>query len=1374
MLILEKQMDPVFNDTATYDISADNGIDDDMMQGIERRDYDHSTTMRTSTERAAATTPTATSTTTATAATTAAAAAAAAAATTTATMDSESIADQDIPGMMGADGDGPLDLAKKIMELQNTGRVDMVKTLGSEDMDDATKDSMETDARGDDDDDVAQMDDLNLYAPPQQQQQRQQQQHEQTRNLLSQQVITQSQPQSHLPPQSAHDQRFPNSPHHQAQFDVNAYYDQFQPSEQAAQFSASSTSGISQAAIKTTASRVVGTCVTDLTPSTLTVTAPPPPPPPPPASTTFAPDEKYTDANAELAAQTSSHGLEGSMAVTRIDLDTLTETNTGSELGTTSMISSAPDAMAMDVGKNSNIRNGRNGSQGDRGGGKGCDGVDDGVDGRGRGGNGVNYSTLLHSLSGGENDGQTEMQTRTLEQSREDTRAIIKAPLSSGDHPTGRTTGWNGVNSDGSRDSERGLDNAGTSRYSNNNLLLNPTNNGFAAVSAQAASKSTVSRGAAAGGAADTDTAACGTISAGSYSATTTTDTAPSSATAGAEADANLAVAAAVAAITASRPFHPHSSPSSSPAPVQSYCQQVSSSSSGLYQEQHNQQREQLQSQQQSLYFDRAARQYSDFSRLNSTTGFSTQPAPPPLQQQQQQQQLQQQLHPQQSLQQSSQGVKELSYIQNHHHNQQQQQQSDQASDTNNIQFSPSSAGGPPSMSLATEVPTLPAAATTTATNPLHHHHHQQPTADSVISQQGGSHDYPLPNPKFNAHERFDSNAIIHVQQQELQQQQQRNQLSSIEYPAQNNGFLSQQSGATSTGVQMTSQFQNQSQPSSNANVSFDLSTTSQPPSPRNLSTNVRFADDEAPWPPEIQRKYDAFLHDERVYVTEGKWDRFAPGSRLFVDLEISKPQRNTRGPPAASEPSRGLPPARRSRSPEFFRGLPPGKRDRDRDRDRDRGRDWDRDRERPRPLDVGSNPTNASGRAAAIDFRERDRDEPPFRRRPEYRPARIPSPPPIRRCTYRERDRDREWERERGRELDRDRERLRDRGRDRDRSSDRYDPLKRARSRSRYSGARYRSPSPRRTNGGGYDSDNELPIPRRLPGQVPDVQIIVLDDVERDFLFLIEKTFRERSLKTDVIFLSPRIKLSTVRHRQIVEGVLAISMLSRRHQYSGKIPLEVFDRSNGMNDIRWNEYPELTLPTAADVVFHARSVQAATKFPQSQASGVPSLTPTTLGPQNNLANLISTLDGTSIQSLLSALQQPNPQIPPLAALGIPSQLSQTIPFRPTHNSNSAAMAAAAAAAAVVNPAVNPVALANLISSANAAAQHSPPITSPLTSPMIRSNNAPPLFPTPDASNGLAMSAATLPGHPHVAPPPHPPLESELQLCLSANLPLPK
>ena len=46
-------------------------------------------------------------------------------------------------------------------------------------------------------------------------------------------------------------------------------------------------------------------------------------------------------------------------------------------------------------------------------------------------------------------------------------------------------------------------------------------------------------------------------------------------------------------------------------------------------------------------------------------------------------------------------------------------------------------------------------------------------------------------------------------------------------------------------------------------------------------------SDEDTPWGPEVQRKYDEFLHDERIYVTEGLWDRFPYGSRLFVGQHI-------------------------------------------------------------------------------------------------------------------------------------------------------------------------------------------------------------------------------------------------------------------------------------------------------------------------------------------------------------------------------------------------------------------------------------------------------------------------------------------------------
>lgn len=51
----------------------------------------------------------------------------------------------------------------------------------------------------------------------------------------------------------------------------------------------------------------------------------------------------------------------------------------------------------------------------------------------------------------------------------------------------------------------------------------------------------------------------------------------------------------------------------------------------------------------------------------------------------------------------------------------------------------------------------------------------------------------------------------------------------------------------------------------------------------------IKLSDDDMPWGPEVQKKYDEFLHDERIYVTEGLWDRFPMGSRLFVGQFCSR-----------------------------------------------------------------------------------------------------------------------------------------------------------------------------------------------------------------------------------------------------------------------------------------------------------------------------------------------------------------------------------------------------------------------------------------------------------------------------------------------------
>ena len=53
--------------------------------------------------------------------------------------------------------------------------------------------------------------------------------------------------------------------------------------------------------------------------------------------------------------------------------------------------------------------------------------------------------------------------------------------------------------------------------------------------------------------------------------------------------------------------------------------------------------------------------------------------------------------------------------------------------------------------------------------------------------------------------------------------------------------------------------------------------------------------DEDTPWGPDVQKKYDEFLDNERRYVSEGQWDRFPANSRLFIGGETLSDNRKLR-----------------------------------------------------------------------------------------------------------------------------------------------------------------------------------------------------------------------------------------------------------------------------------------------------------------------------------------------------------------------------------------------------------------------------------------------------------------------------------------------
>lgn len=53
-------------------------------------------------------------------------------------------------------------------------------------------------------------------------------------------------------------------------------------------------------------------------------------------------------------------------------------------------------------------------------------------------------------------------------------------------------------------------------------------------------------------------------------------------------------------------------------------------------------------------------------------------------------------------------------------------------------------------------------------------------------------------------------------------------------------------------------------------------------------------------------------------------------------------------------------------------------------------------------------------------------------------------------------------------------------------------------------------------------------------------------------------------------VLLLPNVPLAAVIKRQILEGVQAVVKLFRTAQLSGKIPLQLFDRTGGIDNVRF------------------------------------------------------------------------------------------------------------------------------------------------------------------------------------------------------------
>lgn len=405
------------------------------------------------------------------------------------------------------------------------------------------------------------------------------------------------------------------------------------------------------------------------------------------------------------------------------------------------------------------------------------------------------------------------------------------------------------------------------------------------------------------------------------------------------------------------------------------------------------------------------------------------------------------------------------------------------------------------------------------------------------------------------------------------------------------------------------------------------------------------YDDSDERWSQDIQRQFDAFLDQERHFVTEGDWEQFPYGSRLFVGksslVHTAEP---SPGPMDADSFSGNLSSERVTKRDVFHVFHKYGslaqisikqaygfvqfihEADCARALAAEQGRTI---RGKKVNLEISKPQKNKAGGG-----RRRSRSPERAgggvdrytggRRRDEYRPGRSPSP-----------------------------------NRRRDRSRDRHGRY-RSRSRSpRRRSDRYRSPSPRR------DEDDDLPLPRRAPRDVPDVQIVADDNLNREFIQWVERGVSSRGVKVDVLILSPRLSEAAVIKRQILEGVVAVLRLSLANQQSGKVPLQIFDRRGG-SDIRFEEYADLDPNVAGELVNRAKTANQPTygygyggsnnapppqpQQPQQQSFSQPAAPP-------NLGALAG-MNPNDLQKVIAAMQQSGQPMPP----GMPGGYGQAPP----------------------------------------------------------------------------------------------------------------
>ncbi|KAK3400565.1 hypothetical protein B0T20DRAFT_148597 [Sordaria brevicollis] len=418
-------------------------------------------------------------------------------------------------------------------------------------------------------------------------------------------------------------------------------------------------------------------------------------------------------------------------------------------------------------------------------------------------------------------------------------------------------------------------------------------------------------------------------------------------------------------------------------------------------------------------------------------------------------------------------------------------------------------------------------------------------------------------------------------------------------------------------------------------------------PGPGNSQISNLFA-------PASDQDYEKFLADERQYTLEARWEqRFPEGSRIFIGNlsceRVSKREvfdvfskfgrlaqislKNAYGFVQYHTIEEGLACIRGCRDLELGGRAINLEISRKQDRTRKEHPDPHRERERER------SPDRRVPRDSRVrDHRYEGRDA--GWRRDDYRsgPGRSPSP--------RRGSRDGRYARD---------------SRDRD-----FGPG--------YDSRRSRSPLPTRYYDNGYrrrdesphrraPSSEELDMPFRYGADVPDVQLVLLGDVYKDYVSWVQSVFHAHGLRTNVMYVNPRFSREPLVQRQMVEGVLAVSFFEPSSAGKQQIDIRVFTRTpTSINfddykvtphqaaalvfDKKRTQHPQAQAPAAYPPVHNYGQVPPPVSYPYQQQpphyasppAPVPQIQPA--APAPDISGMVGQLNNESLSALLASLTQ--------------------------------------------------------------------------------------------------------------------------------------